>query len=464
MKILDLLRLSTGNLFKRKLRTILTVLGVTIGVASIVVMVSLGLGLSRTLTEQMASYGSLTSVTVQDSSMGGMYYVSSDASASGSESGEEKHLNEDAIEELMLLPNVEQVVPMLEMQAMVKCGAYESYVTLVGVPDGYLESQSVKLSQGAYPVGGSGQMQVMYGNQVLCQFYNPKTNSGYWYDGTMADVDLMNDTIFFILDTEAYWNYQSGVTSEDGVAPQKPKKHIFETSGIVEGGPDEYNSYSYNVYCNIDDLLAIVKKEFKNKTIPGQPTTATGKPYKEIFYNRLMVYTDSMDHVTELQSLINGMGYSAYSDAEWIQQQQQTMGYIQLVLGGIGAVSLLVAAIGITNTMMMSIYERTKEIGIMKVLGCDMHNIQGMFLVEAGCIGLIGGVAGLIISYALSGIINMAASSMGGEMGLSGGISYIPFWLAGLSLIFAILVGMIAGFFPSLRAMKLSPLAAIRNE
>jgi ABC-type antimicrobial peptide transport system permease subunit len=114
--------------------------------------------------------------------------------------------------------------------------------------------------------------------------------------------------------------------------------------------------------------------------------------------------------------------------------------------------------------MMMSIYERTKEIGIMKVLGCDMRNIQGMFLIEAGCIGFIGGVAGLAISYILSAIINMVANSMGGEMGLAGGISYIPIWLAVLSLGFAVLVGMIAGFFPSLRAMKLSPLAAIRNE
>ena len=462
MKVRDLLRLSTGNLFKRKLRTILTVLGVTIGVASIVVMVSLGLGLSRSLTEEMSTYGSLTSVTVRDVSDG--YYMMASDSDSASATDEEKHLNDDAVAELMQLPNVEQVVPMLEIDVLMKCGGYESYVTLVGVPDGYLESQNVELSQGTFPVGGSGQMQVLYGNMILSQMYNPKTQSGYWYDGTMADVDLMNDTIFFILDQDSYWMYESGGTNEDGSAVKPPKKHMFEASGIVAGGPDDYSTYSYNVYCNIDDLMALLKKEFKNKTIPRQPTTKSGKPYKEIFYTQLMVYTDSMDHVTELQSTINSMGYSATSDAEWIQSQQKTMGYIQLVLGGIGAISLIVAAIGITNTMMMSIYERTKEIGIMKVLGCDMHNIQGMFLVEAGCIGFIGGIAGLVISYILSGVINMVANSMGGDMGLSGGISYIPFWLAGLSLVFAILVGMLAGFFPSLRAMKLSPLAAIRNE
>lgn len=142
--------------------------------------------------------------------------------------------------------------------------------------------------------------------------------------------------------------------------------------------------------------------------------------------------------------------------------------YIQLALGGIGAVSLFVAAIGIANTMMMSIYERTKEIGIMKVLGCDMRNIQSMFLMEAGYIGLIGGVVGLGLSYGLSGVINsvVKTADLGVDQAVSAsvGLSYIPWWLAVISIVFAVLVGMIAGFFPSLRAMKLSPLAAIRTE
>ena len=130
------------------------------------------------------------------------------------------------------------------------------------------------------------------------------------------------------------------------------------------------------------------------------------------------------------------------------------------MLGGIGAVSLIVAAIGITNTMMMSIYERTKEIGVMKVIGCDMRDIRTLFLMEAGFIGLIGGVVGIGFSFLISFIINQIVMKMGMEMTLS----YIPLWLAGSSVGFAILVGMVAGFFPALRAMRLSPRAAIRNE
>ena len=131
--------------------------------------------------------------------------------------------------------------------------------------------------------------------------------------------------------------------------------------------------------------------------------------------------------------------------------------------GGIGAVALLVAAIGITNTMMMSIYERTKEIGIMKVIGCSLRNIRQLFLLEAAFIGLIGGIAGNVLSLILSAVINLFVSSES-LTGMPGSISYIPFWLMLASSGFAVLVGMAAGYFPAVRAMKLSPLAAIRGE
>ena len=432
-------------------------MGVTIGVASIVVMVSLGLGLSRSLTKEMENFGILTCVNVRDAS----YYYYGDETSNQDKS---KHLDDEAVKELLTLPNVTEVIPILSIDIMVKAGQYScEYITLSGVPEGYLESQNVKLKSGNYPKE-NGIPQILYGNTVKANFYNPKTQEGYWYNGVMADLDFSKDAMMYILDMDAYWAYQSGVNETEGAPVSMPKKYIFETCGEIAGGPEDYTNYSMNLYCNIHDLEKILKKDFKNKIIPGQPVTKTGKPYKELYYTELLVMTDSIDHVTDLQTEINGMGYSASSNAEFIAEQQKTMGYIQLVLGGIGAVSLLVAAIGITNTMMMSIYERTKEIGIMKVLGCDMRNIQAMFLMESGFIGFIGGLIGLIISYILSIVVNSVAKGASGALGITGDISYIPIWLALLSIGFAVLVGVVAGFFPSLRAMKLSPLAAIRNE
>lgn len=450
MKFLDLLRMSSSNLWKRKVRTILTVLGVVIGVASIVVMVSLGLGLSRSLMAQYESYGSLTQVTVNE--------------PWGDSSTEEvKRLDQNLIDEILMMEHVESVYPMLRTQALAKYGSYEGYLQLQGLPKAYFEDMDIKIGEGQLP-GNDDKLTFFYGCQVLQDFYNSKGSGGsYWETGVLPDIDLMKDPIFVIFDMDAY--YASGTPDENGQTQKPPKKYLIETCGVeASPGEDEWSQYGRNTYCDIDELIKELKKIFKNKRIPGQPTTKTGKPYKEIFYSQLLVNVDSMDHVVALQKALTDMGYDAYSQAEWVESEQKTMGYIQAVLGGIGAVSLFVAAIGITNTMMMSIYERTKEIGVMKVLGCDLRNIGSLFLMEAGFIGFIGGVIGLILSFILSVVINKVSAGANDYMNVSGGISYIPVWLVLLSLVFAVMVGMLAGFFPARRAMRLSPLAAIRNE
>lgn len=450
MKFLDLLRMSSSNLWKRKVRTILTVLGVVIGVASIVVMISLGLGLSRSLMAQYESYGSLTQIEVNEP-------------WNDSSSEEVKRLDQELIDEILAMDHVKSVYPVLDTQAFAKYGSYEGYLQLQGMPKEAFEDMNIKVGQGQLP-GNDDQLKFFYGCEVLRNFTNSKGSGGsYWETGVLPDIDLMNDPIFVIFDMDAYYN--AGTTDENGQVRKAPKKYLIETCGVEEQpGENEWTQYGWYTFCDIDQLMAELKKIFKNKPIPGQPTTKTGKPYKEIFYNRLLVNVDSMDHVVEIQNYLKDSGYNAYSEAEWVESEQKTMGYIQAVLGGIGAVSLFVAAIGITNTMMMSIYERTKEIGVMKVLGCDLRNIRSLFLMEAGFIGFIGGVIGLILSFILSAVVNHVAATMSQNMSDMSGISYIPIWLAFLSLVFAILVGMVAGFFPARRAMRLSPLAAIRNE
>ena len=432
------------------MRTILTVLGVVIGVASIVVMVSLGLGLNKATMEQISSYASLTSVQVQEP-----------WDTEGVSDKDKKHLDDALMEELMNIPHVVSVDPYLNMPLLAKYGVYEGYIDLQATTLEALENMNIEVGQGTLPQKDAGELQLFFGNMAVRQFY--KTTGGDYNWDDIPDIDLMHDSIIYILDRDAYYSSMGGGTDENGKPYKKPKKHLFTAVGMVAGDLDTYNSYSYSTYCDIEELIPLLKKEFKGRVIPGQPTTSKGKPYKELYYTQLVVNVDDMENVTDVAQAISDMGYQAYNDAEWIESNQQQMRMIQAVLGGIGAVSLFVAAIGITNTMMMSIYERTKEIGVMKVLGCDMRNIGSLFLMEAGFIGFLGGVVGLLLSYSLSGGINYLVAQSP-DMGMEGGISYIPFWLALLSMGFAILVGMVAGFFPARRAMKLSPLAAIRNE
>jgi ABC-type antimicrobial peptide transport system permease subunit len=453
MKIVDLLVMSLSNLWKRKVRTALTVLGVVIGVTSIVVMVALGNGLKESILEGYSSDYSLTQINVSEN-----YYSSS--------SDEVKRLDDDLISELAGMEHVVAVYPRLNFDVIAKVGKYRSDIRLVGLTKEEFDTFDIEVGQGRSFDPDSSQLELFYGNMRLRWFYVEKTsNYPYLSKGELPDIDLLNDTIFYVFDVDGYNSSKSSnSSSSSGKTVKQPKKYILPTVGVMAGDVNEYNSYGYDVYCDIDALIAQLKKVFKKSVIPGQPTRKNGKAYSQIFYSEINVQVDEMENVLELTNSINDMGYWASSDTQWLQSSMKNMNTIQAVLGAIGAVAMLVAAISITNTMMMSIYERTKEIGVMKVLGCDIRNIQALFLLEAGFIGFIGGILGLGVSYVLSFVINyfVAASDLGYSLGTN--ICRIPLWLCPVAIVFAVVVGMVAGFIPSLRAMKLSPLAAIRNE
>ena len=445
MKFVDLLAMSLKNLSRRKLRTALTVLGVVIGTASIVVMVSLGIGLSELNRELISSYGSLTEITVNNP-------------YNGDSTKDPLYLTDDVVKQMEKLPYVTGVYPMLQVDVLMQQGKYTSNVTLNGVPYEYLKK--IPLGQGTLSNSSDHELKLIYGNAIIQWFTDAKGNNTYWETGELPNVDFMGKPMFVIFDTDTYYQSQNG--GED--APKPPKKYLLKADGVVEGGVDDYNSYAYNVYTRLDLLETQLKRIFKKKAIPGQPTTKKGKPYRYFIYNSCSVNVDDIEHVGEVQKKLTDMGFQASSNADWMKQSEQQSNMIQAVLGGIGAVSLFVAAIGIANTMMMSIYERTKEIGIIKVLGCDMKVIRNMFLLESGFIGFMGGIVGLIFSAGISFAINHLLQIGQTMTGMSGNISRIPLWLAAASVGFAVLMGMAAGFFPALRAMKLSPLAAIRNE
>ncbi len=461
MKFPDLLIMSMNNLRRRKLRTVLTVLGVIIGTAAIVVMVSLGIGLNEMTMEQIASWGSLTTIEVYSQSSGGGMQMMGAAMSSQNSESEPNYITDKVIDNFKRIPHVTGVSPVLNMNVVMRQGAYIStYVQLKGVSQSYLEQ--LELAEGRLPQ--PGELGLVFGNGVIRDFTNAKTGKGYWDTGEMPDVDPMGKPMFVIFDMDAYYQSQGSGSSSDGTPVKPPKKYMIETTGMLAGGENGYSNYSWYVFTDIDGLKAQLKKVFKKGTpIPGQPTNKKGKPLNELVYNSAEVFVDDMENVTQVQEQLAAMGYQVNSQMDFLESSRQQSNMVQAVLGGIGAVSLFVAAIGIANTMMMSIYERTKEIGVMKVLGCDMGNIRNMFLIESGFIGFMGGTVGVALSYGVSAIVNRFVN-MSQSMGLSGDLSRIPPWLSMAAIGFAVFVGMAAGFMPAVRAMKLSPLAAIRNE
>ena len=475
MSFYDLMTMSMGNLWRRKLRTVLTVLGVLIGTTSIVAMLSLAFGMKQMIMDEYASIGSVTQIMISGGGGG-------DMDSSSSQTDTSTMLTETNMQMFQDMEHVKNVLPQLSFDGNMQSGRYSGYGNLIGVDQSILDSQ--ELEKGDIPQKGSaGTLQVIAGNQILTGFGYVQGDEyvDYYSTGELPNIDLMTqirqlqvynemaDTSSDAGSTDDSADASSDSTGTDSsaddaaVQPEEDNSTLnfrIKVAGIMAGGVDEYNTYSNSLLVNIDDLKSYLTKNFGKGNIPGQPKP-NGKPMNEWVYSTLVVDVDDASNVDSVMKDIQDMGFSASSNKDLLDSAQKNLQIVELVLGGIGMVAFLVAAIGIANTMMMSTYERTKEIGVMKVLGCDMRDIQKLFLAEAGFIGLIGGIVGLGLTCGVSALINHFAVSMGG---MKGNISVIPWWLALAAVAFSTLMGMVAGYFPARRAMKLSPLAAIHTE
>lgn len=431
MKKIDFVKMGFRNLWRRKLRTILTIMGVVIGTFSIVIMVSLGIGMTEGYKEQLAQWGSLTKITVNRYN-----YVYDEATGMGASS--EKKLDDELVETLKGFEHVRGVTPILEVNATLKSGKYEAYAYITGIdPECIPYFDFPNLESGEY-ISNDNPESLMFGKNAV-HFYNPKGNGG-WRD--QPEINLMTDSVKITFDDT--WNSEKA-----------PKYSKLKVAGIFEESTDES---SYSVYGTIEQVKEwYIKKQKDN----GKKVSS-----KDISYSSIWVSVDDVDNVAEVQAKIKDMGYGSYSMADSLENVKKTSNMLQLILGGIGAVSLVVSAIGIANTMVMSIYERTKEIGVMKVLGCLVTDIRKIFLFEATIIGFCGGMIGIGLSYLVSFLLNKYAPQIGSLLGFSetSTISVIPMWLAVLAVVFAMLIGIISGLYPARRATKIKALDAIRSE
>jgi putative ABC transport system permease protein len=176
------------------------------------------------------------------------------------------------------------------------------------------------------------------------------------------------------------------------------------------------------------------------------------------------------DQVIDITDQIAEMGFQAYTPQAFVQGINNFFVVLQVIFGGVGAIALLVAAIGIANTMTMSILERTREIGLMKAVGATNSNVLAIFLGEAAGIGFIGGLGGVLIGWlAGQGINVIALVFLANQAGQQGGAPpsvavYTPLWLPLFALVFSTMIGMLSGLYPALRAATMIPVMALKYE
>lgn len=466
MKISDEISLSARNLLRRKGRTALTLVGVVIGTCMVVLMISLGIAQTKTNEEMLQSWGDLTQVQIY----GYGTMMGSD--------GKPLYLDDAAIANIKQIPHVAAATPYAQaynLEGEITAGRNGRYTSdiynLIGIDPTALEPMGFALQNGSWPTNTPAsekatKLQVLVGSSTGYNFQDSRKSSNspkrYRYEG-QTDVNGKELPPFVDIDKD-----KMTLTIKTGEgSTEKSRSWELEVVGVLE--PDGAKGYwtQSGIVLRIQDMK-MLQKIYNDMT----KTKEESKSYDQVY-----VKVDDLSNVTDVETAIHELGFTnTYSMNQQREEMQKQVMNSQMIFGGIAAVSLLVAAINIINTMTMAIYERTREIGVMKVLGCELGNIRTMFLLESSTIGFIGGLIGLGISLIASFVLNNLSTLgqgldlsglMGGGYYMGGGggtISIIPPWLMLAALVFATLVGLVAGILPANKAVKISALEAIRHE
>ena len=466
MKISDEISLSARNLLRRKGRTALTLVGVVIGTCMVVLMISLGIAQTKTNEEMLQSWGDLTQVQIYGYGM----MMGSD--------GKPLYLDDAAIANIKQIPHVAAATPYAQaynLEGEITAGRNGRYTSdiynLIGIDPTALEPMGFALQSGSWPTNTPAsekatKLQVLVGSSTGYNFQDSRKSYNspkrYRYEG-QTDANGKELPPFVDIDKD-----KMTLTIKTGEgSTEKSRSWELEIVGVLE--PDGAKGYwtQSGIVLRIQDMK-MLQKIYNDMT----KTKEESKSYDQVY-----VKVDDLSNVTDVETAIHDLGFTnTYSMNQQREEMQKQVMNSQMIFGGIAAVSLLVAAINIINTMTMAIYERTREIGVMKVLGCELGNIRTMFLLESSTIGFIGGLIGLGISLIASFVLNNLSTLgqgldlsglMGGGyyMGAGGGtISIIPPWLMLAALVFATLVGLVAGILPANKAVKISALEAIRHE
>ncbi|SEP82653.1 ABC-type antimicrobial peptide transport system, permease component [Lachnospiraceae bacterium NE2001] len=432
-----IIRLSLANLKQRKLRTILTVLGIMIGIMSIVTMLTAGMGAKAALVDEIEMSWDTRMIIV----------------SSLDTTRKDMLITDAVVTKLEKLDKVSAVYPVLQANGREKMGNFYGYDSILGVPTEYLEVLGAK--EGSLPTRNGARPELLMGTGFRRALYNDKTWMPF-SESSKAEMSFIGKKIDFLPEKIDSGYATSTDADKDDVTDDDKDETSVKLTVVGETG----NEYDYNIYTDIDTLKLYLKRQYPEGKLSGQPVDKDGNPYSGWAYNSAYVYVEDKADVERVSKVIENMGFHVENNLETLESVNRTINMVQMILGAIGLIAGIVAIIGIINTMMTAVYDRIREIGLLKMIGADSDDISLMFLFESALLGGVGGALGIGLSFLIDLVINKKLVEMM-QMEEGTWLMATPLWLIALSLVLSIIVSMLAGAFPAHWAARVKPLDAI---
>ena len=489
MSFFDILQLALRNLRQAKLRAILTTMGVVVGVAVIVTMVSFGLGLQRNMLSRFKALDLFNEIQVFGRSISSL--MATRAGRNENEGRDRRSrlkpdqqptriLDDNAIAEISKIPGVAYVEPSLTFFTFVRTNGH---------------SQIESIGGASVPNASARFKEFMAGRMISAPTADEAVVNEQFTDsfGFEKPEDAIGKTVEFLAAPNETANTSSskqeeteppsffGLPLEDDSSPGGTSKELvartFRIVGVliteVKEGAGQGGLRGLFPGARIYIPLPAARKwAIEHRGPMGQVALALARESGQFSesdsegYDSAIVRVNDPVALTAVRNRLKELGFGSFSIVDQLEQFRTVFLIIDSVLGLLGGISLLVASFGIANTMIMSILERTREIGIMKAIGAEDREIKLIFFVEAAVLGLVGGVMGVLAAWGIDAIANRLAYRFVLKPQGASFVDFfsLPLWLTVGAILFALVVSILAALYPAARAARIDPVRALRHD
>ncbi len=475
MKTYDLSELALRNLRESSLRNSLTTIGISVGVASLVAMLSLGIGLQKLATRRLASSGLFDTVVVMSRrDLRGFGRGDERNTASAAES---RALDEPARQEIERLPDVFEAYPDIRLVTELRYQDQPHLTMVSGIPDSARSNDAFSGIQGSF-FSSENASEVILQKSFAAELLEKATKPGQEDEVPVAELAKP------LLGRELTMRYAQRIPAPSSAEPASTAKSGQATAANENESASEA---AYSVISREQKLKIVGISDLDPDSMRGAARARVFLPLKlaedlhvmqpsdlrdsmrgfnkQPSYSTISVRVKNPKQVEAVEQAIKKLGFNTFSILDATRSLRQFFAILDLFLGIFGSLALAVASIGIVNTLVMAILERRREIGIMKAIGASDGDVKRLFFAEAGAMGALGGVVGVVLGWLIGHVINLGTNIYLKRQALPPENFWsVPWWLVGAAIVFAFVVSLVSGLYPAARAARLDPVQALRYE